>query len=349
MHRLDGAGRGAHAVADARALEGGAGGGGGAEKAGPVADDDLAVRPEVGERRGGGGFVQARREDPGEDVAADESPEVGEEVDFAAGRKIPGEVGGKEAVGARACGLEGGARKRRGVDPAEEVAHRGIADDRDPVQGRPGDGGPGEKRLDHRADVAADEVFEGRAAVASERELDPAHDVGAVAGLGVQRGPHAQDPAVRKIEQLRDDRRRAEVHGGAEAAEGLERECFVVREDGGLPLAYVEDEVAIRARPAGEPEAGGDLAGREDRAIVRGGQKIPLEDPDAAAPAAPEPAAREFEPPLEKDVLERRPALALDRLAERLEPDADAVGHGDSAKSLAAATPAQQEGGLCNT
>ncbi len=70
-HSLDGAGRGALAAAELRALERRAGGAGGGELAMLVADDDLGVGADVDEQLHGGGAVRALGEDDRRGVGAD--------------------------------------------------------------------------------------------------------------------------------------------------------------------------------------------------------------------------------------------------------------------------------------
>jgi hypothetical protein len=54
------------------------------------------------------------------------------------------------------------------------------------------------------------------------REFDPAHNVGAMFGLPIERRAHRPYPAGAQIKQLRHDCGRSQVYGDAQAISGRE-------------------------------------------------------------------------------------------------------------------------------
>jgi hypothetical protein len=74
------------------------------------------------------------------------------------------------------------------------------------------------------SDLASDQIHQLRVTLRGESELDPAHHIGAVGHLGIERRPDRQDPARVEVEQLRHQGRCAEIHGDPLAVSGCEEQ-----------------------------------------------------------------------------------------------------------------------------
>ena len=90
----------------------------------------------------------------------------------------------------------------------------------------------------------------------AERVLDAAHDVCAVGNLRVERGAHREHVGGPQIEQLSDQRGRAEIDGDAKTFARREFEGGFVREDGGVHLGDFERQGTGGPGMAGQSPSG---------------------------------------------------------------------------------------------
>ena len=88
------------------------------------------------------------------------------------------------------------------------MVHRRVADQDDAGEALRGDPAGVEEPGHEFAHLPADHGLE---RLAGARRLDPAHEVGAVARLRVERRLHAEDGAGAEVDELRHERRRAQV------------------------------------------------------------------------------------------------------------------------------------------
>lgn len=305
-HTGDGPGGGAHAHGDPGAFEGGAGRRGGAEEALRVADDDFAIGTEVDERGGLRAVGKAGGDNAGEDVAADEPAEAREEGDggpWGGEVIVPAKFREGKGLGFGVGGGEG--MMGEGVDgkSGEEVVHHRVADEEDFLDG----GGVslvGDEVAHEVADLLAEEVGQGAGFVGAGGELDSAHDVGAMAGLGVEGGADGEDMSGQTVDQLGDEGGGADIDGDAEAVPGRALVARIVIKDQGLPLGNFEGEVQRGGQPAGQAPAQGQFLGAEQGAIFGGGFRVTRGDADAAASATAVSSAGEFDPGGEKGIAE---------------------------------------------
>ncbi|MFM1941153.1 MAG: hypothetical protein RI897_135 [Verrucomicrobiota bacterium] len=311
----DGAGGGAHAVGDAGAFESGAGGGARADELVAVTGDDFPVGAEVDEGLDGVLLMEAGDVEAGEDITADEAAEAGEEADLGCGGQGPVQVGWGELKQAEIGGFEGGVGERGGVDSAEEVVHRGVSDDEDVVEVGELAGVVGEERLDELVDFVADELGEILGAVMGGGEFHPGHDIGPVAGLGVEGGGGGEDFAGLEVKELGGERGGAEVDGDTESVGGGEFEVLFVGEDGGFPLGEFESEVGGECGLAGESPACLDGLGGEELLVGWSDREFTLDYFHPAATAASASTAGEFGAGVEEDILEGGIGRQVERLA----------------------------------
>jgi hypothetical protein len=210
-HRADGTAGRTHAVSDARALEGGSGSGRCAEETVAVAEDDFAVRAQVNEGDELITFMEAGGEDAGEEIAANESTEGGEEADGGITGQFPSERGGGEFLEFKGDRFERAVAEGFDVKTGEQVVHDGIPDDDDVLE-LSGEILKREEEFGNElAELTADEQGQQSGLASLDGKLDPAHDVGAVPGLGVKGGADGQDMAGGQVDQLGDYTRGAEI------------------------------------------------------------------------------------------------------------------------------------------
>ena len=271
--------------------------------------------------------MQPRGEHAGENVTADEPAEAGEKTHNGAGQ-IPAEFRRRKHLQPVVGRREGMMRKRFDADAAKQVVHHRVTDDDDLAKRRRSfTGRSGLQQLgDQVADLVADEIAQRGEAAGRQREINPAHDVGAVAGLVIQGRAHAEDVAGLAVEQLRDEGRGAEVHRDAKAVRRCEFEPGVVRQDGRVPLRQLELKIAAGRGATGEAPAGGEFVGAKQAVVVRGYWQFAGEHANAAALAAAVSAARELDALREKEILQRRPDGHAQRAAQREQFDGDGVG-----------------------
>ena len=129
----DGAGRGAHAHRDARALERRAGRRRGAKHPFPISHHHFAIRSEIHQGHQFTAFVQAGGHDAGQNVRADKTAEAWQKFHHSAVRQIPTQLARRELNPSLLLRLERMSRQRRDVHPAKQMVHDGIADDDDAV------------------------------------------------------------------------------------------------------------------------------------------------------------------------------------------------------------------------
>ena len=129
-HLFDRPGAAAHAVRDAGAFEGGAGRGRGRRQLPAGQQHDLAVGADIDEQRGLPAVGQARGQNAGHGVAADEPADDRQHVGPAAGMDVQAELR-RPARQAPADGRhERHLAQRPRVDAAEQLLHRRVAGER---------------------------------------------------------------------------------------------------------------------------------------------------------------------------------------------------------------------------
>src|SRR5690242_2671218 len=126
---------------------------------------------------------------------------------------------------------------------------------------------------------------------------------------------------VLQIEQLGDQRRRAQVHSYAQPFLRREREEGIVGENGGVPLAQLEDQVSLDSALAGQTPAVLDLSPGKPLLLRLVERRMALVDPDATTPALPLAAAGKLDSVLEQDVPQQRAFRRAHDLADRLQRD----------------------------
>ena len=130
-HALDGAGRGALAAGDLRALEGRAGRRGAGDEAAPVAEHQLGVGADIDEQRQFVAQIRPFGEHHAGRIGADMAGDAGQAIDEGAGRDVK-----VEFARARLEGAVEGQRERRAaefgrIEAEEQMMHDRIADHRD--------------------------------------------------------------------------------------------------------------------------------------------------------------------------------------------------------------------------
>ena len=307
-----------HTHRDAPPFKSRAGGGRGADHALAGSQQDLAIRTEVEKAGERAALLDPRRHETRQDVAPDEPAQAWQKAHPRISRQRPAQPGRVEGRQAVPRGFERHVRQRLDIQAAEEVVHDRVADDRNSGY-RPGAGARGAIQLRQKlADGSADQFHE-LARPRAERVLNAAHDVGAVGDLWVERGAHGEHVGGAEIEQLGDQRGRAEIDGDSEAFARRELETRFICEDSRVHLGDLEHPRPFGPGMAGQPPSGRELAlGKEF--TVRGGRlQRPFQNPDAAALAAAPAAAGKLHSVGEQHVAERRTALHFEGFPERLE------------------------------
>ena len=210
-------------------------------------------------------------------------------------------------------------RKRFNAEATKQMVHHRVADDDNLAElGWSFTLRQGLQQVGNQvADLVADEIAQRFEAARRHCEINPAHNVGAMAGLVVQRRAHAEDVAGLAVEQLRDEGRGAEVHGDTETVGRREFEPGVVRQDGRVPLCQFQLEIAAGQGATGQAPAGGDFVGGQQAGIVRGHRQFAAEHADAAAFAATVSAAWELDTLGKKEILQGSADGHAQRAAER--------------------------------
>ena len=255
---LDRALGGAHAAADLRGLEGGAGGRRGGEHALLAAQRDLAVGADVDEEPDAAVAREAGGQHAGHDVAADVGAQRGEDEGRRARVHADAEVAGQRLGQLVRGDREGRHRERLGIDPEGEVHHRRVAADGDLVDllGRDA------RLLAHLGGQRGHRLVRARAQRVERvgvhhRGRDARDDVAAEGLLGVEQRLDRERLAGLEVEQRGHHRGGAEVEGervaGARRVARLDVDHLLVDDDRG-DLEGAEGAARRRAcarRPAG--------------------------------------------------------------------------------------------------
>jgi hypothetical protein len=104
---------------------------------------------------------------------------------------------------------------------------------------------------------------------------------------------------------LGDKRRGAKVYRDTETRPGRKSKGRLVSQDGGIPLAKLDDQVIRHLTLAGQTPSVRNLSFRELLALGRVDGGLTLQDADLAPPAAPVSAAREFHALVEQQIPKR--------------------------------------------
>ena len=136
--------------------------------------------------------------------------------------------------------------------------------------------------------------------------MQPAHHVGAVTRLGVQRRAYRQHPSAFEVEQLGDQRGRAQIHRHPQPWARLKGEGRVIDQYGSVPLPQLNFQIAFDGTLAGETPPLRDLPGRKPLPLRPVNFRVPFENPNAAAPAPALPATGELDSLLEQQVAQQR-------------------------------------------
>ncbi len=216
LDALDGAGGGALAGRDLRALEGGTRGGGAGEDAGAVAEEDLGVGADVDHEHQVVGELGRLREGDGGGVGAHVAGNAGQDVDAGVGVEAEFDLLGPEVERVGGGEREGCLAELGGVDAEQEVVHDRVADDHgleDQGRGDAGFGGGLDgQRVEGLSDRAGHLL---RATGVHHRVGDAAHQVFAEADLRVHQAGGGADLAGGEIAEVAGDGGRADVDGEA--------------------------------------------------------------------------------------------------------------------------------------
>ncbi len=212
---------GAHAEADARALERRPGGGRATDEPVLVADDQFAVRADVNGQRALRRLVHPGGEDHADGVRADEPGDVRKHVDHAVRVDAQPDVAAGDVGRAAEPGDVRRLRHELGVHAEKEMAHRGVAHHGRLVQVLAADAGGLAAFRDDLVQAADDLLLQFAEAVRVRGGVaDAAHHVVAERDLRVGARRHRQLAAADEVHQEADDGRRPDVERDAEVLAG---------------------------------------------------------------------------------------------------------------------------------
>ena len=283
-HRVDGAGACRHPGTDSAAFESRSRGRGRAQDSVAAAQYNFAIGADIEQRVRGGLLIKARGNHAGQQVAAHEAAEAGQELHLGA----PAELPGAEAALPEFGGEERHGRQGLHAEAAKEVVHGGVAHNQHLFQGA----AAGRPRQ-HLAQSPPD--HDGQFTGVPQVVLYAAHDVGAVPRLGVERRLDGQHRARRQIHQLRHQRGGAEVDGRAQTVARFERRLAIVREHRQRPLLHFDHDALARLGAAGQTPALGEFRLGQGLPHGRRDGNVAGKDADLAPATGALPAARELD------------------------------------------------------
>lgn len=326
-HLRNRAGGGSHAQGNARALERGPRRRGSAQHPFGISDEDFPVGSQINERLQIAALVQPRRQDPGQNIAADESSDARQESHDRVAAQPPAQIRGAKGLQPVILGFERVMRERLKIDAAKEMVHHRVAHEDDIPQVRLILANAFEEVFDQFANLFSRQPRQLGLALPRDRELDAAHDVRAVTGLRVQGRPDAEHAPAAQIEQLGNEGRGAQIDGDAQP--GLRRKIKprIIGQDRNLPLGDFKGRIRFGPGLARQAPAGIDLRSRQRSRFDFRNRRWRSEHADSTSFAAAAPAAGELDAVSEEMIVQRRAAFDHELLAERQQLDPYAIRH----------------------
>jgi len=193
--------------------------------------------------------------------------------------------------------------------------------------------------LDQASDLFADQLLQPVLPMIEHGEVNPAHDISAVAGLGIQCGLHGEHTAGPQVEQLRGEGGCAQVYRDAQSFSRLESEGRFVRQDSGIPLPEFDLQIAFKDALTGKPPSLGNFVSGKNFLLSGIDLRIPAHHSNPATSATALAAAGEFHALFKKQIAERRSRGRGQFRMGRLQDDSTSrtLSQGDSSECVLAA------------
>ena len=174
--------------------------------------------------------MQTDRDDASQNVRANETADTRQEANDGGSRKLPTQVFSGKALLLEMRRGEGDVRERLGIEAAEQVVHHRVADQHhfhDLLFAAGGD-------IDqHGSEEVANQDSE---VIAALREANPAHHIGPMNCLRIQRRAQAKELSGREVQNLGNDRCGAQIDSHGETGAAGPSQLSIVGEHRHVPL-----------------------------------------------------------------------------------------------------------------